>query len=66
MKRSLDRAISQYIESFAWDCTVGSGNDDPNPDFAALEEYMGHPADDAEREAFAEAWRRNVQCMAQP
>ena len=59
----------QAIESFAWNCTVGSGRDDfDEPDDDALEalaRVLARPLTGEDHGFLCDEWRRNHQAMAQ-
>lgn len=56
----------EQVESFAWDATVGAGNDSEIVDFRALKARLGRDPSPEEMGWFDAAWRRSVQEMAQP
>lgn len=61
-----ERKTRKAIESYAWDATVGAGNDSETVEFEALEERLGRKPTEDERQTFKEAWRECLQEMAQP
>jgi len=54
------------IASWAWDATVGAGNDSEIVDFRVLKRHLKRDPTPAEMQTFDEAWRRCIQEMAQP
>ena len=58
----------RQIENFAWDCTVGQGNDgDMDQDVVnALGVLLGHAPTNDELLTLQRAWNRCQQEMAQP
>jgi hypothetical protein len=63
------RNATSPIEGFAWDATVGCGNDAELPtvdDFAALARRMGRQLTSAEMRRFTAAWERCHQEMCNP
>jgi len=58
------------VESYAWDATVGAGNNSEIVDYGCLERRIWvdfrRPASGAERTVFGHAWARALREMAQP
>ena len=54
------------IESYAWDATVGAGNDSEVVDFRRLKACLGRDPSEAEMAWFDQAWHASLQAMAQP
>lgn len=62
----VDRATKAKIETIAWDCTVGAGNDSEKHNLKRLEERLGRVPTQEEQNVFKNAWARCLQGMAQP
>lgn len=62
----MDTNTRKNIESIAWDCTIGAGDDSEKVDFKVLKERLGHEPTVEERVIFKTAWVRCLQEMAQP
>lgn len=70
MKSKLDvtNSVRQTISDFAWDATVGCGNDaDPTiQDVRRLEQKLGHELTHDEAKLLQLKWLEALQSMAQP
>lgn len=62
----MDLNTKQRIESFAWDATVGTGNDDETVNYGILTRRLGREPTFDECKVFRSAWLRSLQEMAQP
>jgi len=58
--------MTLLIERLAWDVTVGAGNDSENVNFKLLANELNRMPTEEEKRAFAKAWKRYLQEMAQP
>lgn len=69
MKRnetSEERATRKKIELFAFEATIGAGNDSETVDYQYLESRLGRKPTEGERHDFYDAWNDNLQQMANP
>lgn len=55
-----------YIESIAFDLTIGAGNDGETPDLGALIDRLDREPTVEEAHAFHQAWASCLQQMASP
>lgn len=62
----IKRQWREAVESYAWDATVGAGNDSEVVDFRALKRRLGCDPTEDEMHWFKQGWERGLQAMAQP